>query len=96
MPDMTNILLEPRTPDPLFHADSGAVRFWVPIGDGRFVGATISKETLHYRFQASLDGSDAVRTYAAHREEIDGAVRRRLAGGSIEPIMLREYDVKRH
>lgn len=96
MPDMTNILVEPHAPEPLFHDDSGAVRFWVPIGDGRFVGATISKQTLHYRFQASLDGSDAVSTYAAHREEIDSAVRRRLAAGSIEPIMLREFDVKRH
>lgn len=93
---MTNIPVEPRAPDPIFHVDSGAVRFWVPIGDGRFVGATISKEALHYRFEASLDGSDAVRTYAAHQEEIDGAVRRRLAGGSIEPIMLREFDVRRH
>jgi len=34
-----------------------------------------------------------VAIYAAHRVEIDAAVRRRIARGSIEPVMLREADV---
>ena len=88
-------LVEASAPAAFFHDASGAVRFWVVISEGRFVGATISKEALHYRFQGALSGADSLATYAAHREEIDHAVRRRLASGSLEPIMLREADVKR-
>ncbi len=80
-------------PSPFFHDDSGAVRFWVLTDSGSYVGATISKQTLHFRFRADLSGSDALATYTAHREEIDAAVRRRVARGSIEPVMLRESDV---
>jgi hypothetical protein len=77
---------------PFFHLDSGALRFWVDVGGG-CMGATISKQALHYRFGADLSGSDAVAVYRAHRPEIDAAVRRRVALGSIEPVMLREADV---
>ena len=69
------------------------MRFWAAMDDGSFVGATISKSTLHYRFGAKSSGEDAVATYTAHREEIDAAVRRRVAKGSIEPVMLREADL---
>lgn len=84
---------DPMTPSPFFHEASGAVRFWVVSRDNDVVGATIGKETLHYRFQAELSGADALATYNAHRDEIDEAVRRRIALGSIEPVMLRETDV---
>ena len=80
-------------PAPFFHEPSGAVRFWVATDDGSFTGATISKDTLHYRFKADVSGVDAVAVYTAHREEIDAAVRRRIARGSIEPVVLREADV---
>ena len=80
-------------PSPFFHDESGALRFWVLMDDGNFVGATISKQTLHFRFHGDVSGSDALATYAAHRDEIDAAVRHRVAGGSIEPVMLRESDV---
>jgi hypothetical protein len=80
-------------PDPIFHEASGAVRFWVQAENGQFVGASIAKETLHFRFRADVSGVDALVTYAAHRGEIDAAVRRRIAAGSIEPVMLREADV---
>ena len=80
-------------PDPFFHDPSGALRFWVAMDDGSFVGASISKATLHFRFKADMSGADAVSIYRAHREEIDAAVRRRLSAGSIEPVMLREADV---
>ena len=80
-------------PDPFFHEPSGALRFWVAMDDGNFVGASISKAALHFRFKANMDGADAVAVYIAHREEIDAAVRRRLSSGSIEPVMLREFDV---
>ena len=87
---------EPETgalPAPYFHADSDALRFWVLCEDGQNVGATISKQTLHFRFKGDMSGSDVLATYAAHREEIDAAVRRRVAKGSREPVMLREFDV---
>lgn len=80
-------------PAAFFHDDSGSVRFWVPTDDGGYVGASIRKETLHFRFQANLSGADALATYTAHRDEIDDAVRRRIAKGSIEPVMLREADI---
>jgi hypothetical protein len=80
-------------PAAFFHEPSGAVRFWVATDDGSFTGASISKETLHYRFKADISGANAVAIYAAHRVEIDAAVRRRIARGSIEPVMLREADV---
>jgi hypothetical protein len=81
------------TPAPSLHADSGAVRFAVDTEDGMRVGASISKEVLHYRYKAAWDGADALATYLAHRAEIDQAVRRRVAAGSIEPVMLRETDL---
>jgi len=80
-------------PEPFFHADSGTVRFWVDSGEGPSIGASITKETLHYRFRGELSGANAVATYTAHRSEIDDAVKRRIAQGSIEPVMLREADV---
>lgn len=79
--------------DPYFHDDSASVRFWVPIADG-FVGATISRQTLHYRFTPHASGEDPLQTYKAHAQLIDDVVRRRVAGGSIEPVMLREHDLK--
>jgi hypothetical protein len=80
-------------PAPFFHEDSGAVRFWVLDDSGLYVGATISRETLHFQFQSGLAGADAVASYLQHHREIDAAGRRRIAAGSIEPVMLRERDV---
>lgn len=80
-------------PDPFFHEPSGALRFWVLIGDGSTIGASISKEALHYRFKGDLTGADAVQSYNTNRLVIDEAVKRRVAKGSIEPVMLRERDV---
>ncbi|MEQ1807299.1 MAG: hypothetical protein ABL900_18120 [Burkholderiaceae bacterium] len=75
------------------HDDTGVIRFWVLTESGQQVGATISKSTLHYAFGADLSGSDALATYTANHVVIDAAVRRRVAAGSIEPVMLRERDV---
>lgn len=80
------------TPPPYFHDDTGSVRFWVRSDAGASVGATVTKETLHYRFGAEFGGRDALAVYAANHVQIDAAVRRRIAGGSIEPVMLREHD----
>lgn len=80
-------------PAPFFHDASGALRFWVLTGEGRFIGATITREALHFLFQGKISGDDAVATYLQHHREIDDAVLRRVAAGSIEPVMLREADM---
>jgi hypothetical protein len=76
-----------------FHADSSAVRFWVHDPAGHAVGAIIRQQILHHRFQADISGSDALVVYTRHRGEIDAAVLRRIATGSIEPVLLREADL---
>ena len=78
---------------PYFHEDSAAVRFWVEI-DGVPIGASISKATLHYRFRPGDHGEDPLETYKTYARDIDAAVRRRVAQGSIEPVMVREFDLR--
>jgi hypothetical protein len=78
---------------PFFHIPSGTVRFWVLI-DGQSVGASIGKETLHYRYKANASGDEPLATYEAHAAEIEAAVRRRVAAGAYEPVMLRDPDVR--
>lgn len=78
---------------PYFHADSASVRFWVKVGD-HLVGASVGKAALHYRFMPQASDDDPLATYRAHAAEIDAVVRRRVAGGSIEPVMLREFDLR--
>jgi hypothetical protein len=78
---------------PYFHDDSASVRFWVQV-DNVLVGASIGKAALHYRFQPHAKDDDPLATYTANAAEIDAAVRRRVAQGSIEPVMLREFDVR--
>jgi hypothetical protein len=80
-------------PEPFFHEPSGTVRFWVPVA-GVPIGASIGKETLHYRFAPQRTDDDPLATYLENAPEIDAAVRRRAAAGSIEPVMLREWDVR--
>jgi hypothetical protein len=88
--------LEPRSkmpPTPFFDLATGVLRFWVLHDDGRYIGASIGRQTLHYRFSGESGGEDAVATYEANRQCIDDAVRRRTAAGSREPVMLRDPDV---
>lgn len=79
--------------DPFFHEISGTVRFWVLVDD-LLVGASIGKETLHYRYKAHMNDDDPLATYAQNAAEIHAAVRRRVAAGSREPVMLRDPDVR--
>lgn len=72
-----------------FHEASGTVRFWVLI-EGVFVGASIGKEVLHYRYHPRQSDDDPLTTYLEHSAEIDSTVRRRVAAGAAEPVMLRE------
>ena len=76
-----------------FHEASGSVRFWVLI-DGAHVGASIRKETLHYRYRPTASDDVPMETYQLHAEELDAAVRKRVLGGSVEPVMLRDNDLK--
>jgi hypothetical protein len=78
---------------PFFHEPSDAVRFWVPVGD-KLVGASVGRNTLHYRYQPGKTDDEPLATYTANAAEIDAAVQRRVAAGSIEPVMLREYDLR--
>ena len=80
-------------PEPFFHLPSGTVRFWVLV-NGEFVGASIRREILHYRYHATQTDDDPMVTYAANLIEIHAAVRRRVAKGSIEPVMLRDADIQ--
>ena len=52
-------------PHAFFHEESGAVRFWVQVGDV-LVGASIGKVTLHYRYEPLRSDDDALATYLAN------------------------------
>jgi hypothetical protein len=78
---------------PFFHESSGTVRFWVPV-DGIPLAASVSREALHHRYRPTAQGDDPLETYIANATDIEAAVRRRLAEGSREPVMLREYDLR--
>jgi hypothetical protein len=80
-------------PSAFFHEESGSVRFWVEV-DGAVVGASITRQTLHYRYKPDSGNDEALSTYLQNATEIDAAVRRRVAGGSREPVMLRDFDVR--
>lgn len=89
---MTAHVDETIPPSPFFHDATGVVRFWV-LNNGAFVGATVAQESLRYHFRAGTSGADALAAYTAHRVQLDDAVRRRIAKGSVEPVMLRDADV---
>ncbi|MEO7391806.1 MAG: DUF1488 family protein [Ramlibacter sp.] len=78
---------------PFFHESSGTVRFWVDV-EGIAVGASVSREALHHRYRSGAQGDDPMETYLANAADIEAAVRRRIAQGSREPVMLREYDLR--
>ena len=85
--------IENPAPEAFFHDDSGAVRFWVRTPAGVRMGAIVRKSVLHYCFREAESGADALKIYQEHRQAIDAAVLRRIASGSIEPVMLREADL---
>ncbi|WP_396267472.1 hypothetical protein [Ideonella sp.] len=79
-------------PSAYLHADSGAVRFWVRVNELP-VGASVPSHVLRYLYQPDGPDGDALALYLAHAEALAEAVRRRVAGGSIEPVMLRQSDL---
>jgi Protein of unknown function (DUF1488) len=76
-----------------YHADSDSLRYWVVVTGQAAIGASVSRSVLHHRFKGAVDGSDALVVYAAHRAELEDAVRRRVALGSREPVIVRENDL---
>ena len=76
-----------------FHFDSGCVRFWVEV-DGVELGASVSREALHHRYQAHAVDDEPLATYHRHIPELQAAVHRRLALGSRPPVFLREADLR--
>jgi uncharacterized protein DUF1488 len=78
---------------PFFHESSGTVRFWILV-DGQPFSASVSREALHHRYRSNAQGEDPMETYRDNAADIEAAVRRRLAQGSREPVMLREYDLR--
>ena len=78
---------------PFFHDDSDCVRFWVPIA-GIAVGASVRRDVLHHRYAPHSVDEDPLTTFQTNRGAIEDAVRRRVANGSIEPVMVREFDLK--
>ncbi len=77
---------------PFFHDASGTVRFSVTV-EGKDVSASIGRETLRYHYRTGEE-ADPLHTFGLHVEEMDAAVRRRLAQGSMESVMLRENDLR--
>ena len=75
------------------HLESDSVRFWVLV-DATWVGAMISRRALHHRFQPQAVDEDPMQTYLTFEQDIHAAVRRRVAAGSLEPVMLREHDLR--
>ena len=78
---------------PFFHEASGTVRFWV-LADGQPFGASVSREALHHRYRPTVQGEDPLQTFHDNSADIEAAVHRRIAQGSREPVMLREYDLR--
>jgi hypothetical protein len=78
---------------PFLHEASGTVRFWILV-EGQPFGASVGREALHHRYRPTTQGDDPLETYHANAADIEAAVRRRIAQGSREPVMLREYDLR--
>lgn len=76
-----------------FHEASETVRFWVDV-DGREMGASVGRMALHHRYRPNAQGEDPLETFRENRADIEAAVRRRVSQGSLEPVMLREYDLR--
>jgi hypothetical protein len=78
---------------PFFHEASGTIRFWVLI-EGELVGASVTRETLHYRYRPDARDEDPMETFKANFAHLEAVVRRRVAGGSLKPVLLREFDLR--
>ena len=82
-----NVITDPALPQAYFDEPAGAVYLWVRTAAGLPMGAMLRTRVLHFRFGAALSGDDALKTYQNNRPEIEAAVLRRIANGSLEPVL---------
>lgn len=80
---------------PFFDRASSSVRFWVQI-DADWVSASIGREVLHYFYCPNSLNEDPMATYQSNRQDIESAVRQRVAKGARQPVMVREPDLPVH
>jgi hypothetical protein len=78
-------------PFPIFHDAARTVRFWVPV-DGTSVCALVSGATLRCCFAPADPGRTVLAIFGAHLAELDEMVRRKVAAGFLEPVMLHDSD----
>lgn len=84
---------EPSPDAPFFHESSEAVRFWVDV-QGRVLAASVSRRALRFRYHAGGEIASPLDTFHSNRPEIEDAVRKRYSQGALEPVMLREFDLR--
>ena len=73
------------------HDVAHIVRFWVPV-NGKSVSAMVSDTSLRCCFVPAQPRKTALSIFGEHRAELDEMVRRRIAAGSTEPVMLHDSD----
>ena len=76
---------------PIFHDAARTVRFWVPV-NGVAVCAMVDEATLRCCFVPPQPRESALSLVGAHQKELDDIVRRKIAAGSVEPVMLHDSD----
>src|SRR5690349_13706135 len=79
--------------EPHFHEASATVRFWLLV-EGRLKAASVSRIALHHRYRPNAHDEDPCETFRQYAHEIEAAARRRFSEGALEPVMLREYDLR--
>lgn len=67
------------------------VRFWVPV-NGIAVCAVVEETTLRCCFAPPQPRESALSLVGTHQKELDDIVRRKIAAGAVEPVMLHDSD----
>ena len=75
----------------IFRETAHIVRFWVQV-DGRLVCAMVSDTSLRCCLAPAEPRKAALAIFGEHLAELDEMVRRRVAAGSVEPVMLQDSD----
>lgn len=78
---------------PFFHEASESVRFWLLV-EGKLKAASVSRIALHHRYRPNARDEDPCETFRQNARDIEAAARRRFSEGALEPVMLREYDLR--
>ena len=76
---------------PIPHDAAHTVRFWVPV-NGIPVCAIVDEATLRCCFVPPQPRESALSLVRLHQRELDDIVRRKVADGFLEPVMLHDSD----